>query len=60
MVQCDNPKSLVNPEFPKGVLFWAIIKGDVLSFDSDLVLQSHKDFVLFCLSVSVGIVSKQC
>lgn len=48
MEQCDNPESLVNSEFTKVLLFWAIITFDVVSFDSDLALQSHKDSVLFC------------
>lgn len=48
MEQCDNPESLVNSEFPKVLLFWATIKFDVVSSDSDLALQSHKDSVLFC------------
>lgn len=49
MVQCDNPEPLVKPEFPKVLLFWSVIKSDVVYFDSDLVLQSHKDFALFYL-----------
>lgn len=49
MVQCDNPEPLVNTEFPKVLLFWSVIKSDVVHFDSDLVLQSHNDFALFYL-----------
>lgn len=60
MAQCNNPELLVHPEFPKGLLFWPIIKSVVVSFNSDLALQRHKDLVLICLSVSAGILSVQC
>lgn len=53
----DNPESLVNSDFPKRHWFWAIIKSDVVSFDWDLVLQSHNIFVLlFCLILPVSII----